>query len=310
MAYHPEISVVLPVYNGARYIRQALESMTQQVGDYEIILSDDNSADETLSIIDQFKSCQIQVLTSRVRGGQFVNFNRALRVAKGEFVQFFSYDDLARPRFLASQAEILRRDQSVGLVYSSCNIIDDAGRPLGVADDDGTPLVIDFTTYLRISSRHAALPPSISSVMIRRSLLETVGLFDERFAVAGDLEFYNRVAEKANIGRNRSRLLDVRTHHDSVTLDSLTSLLYMEEEVEILRFYRRHLGDEGYRAMIAWRTRRRGADHAKYLLRTAAKGNLRKLVRGYKALSSVHSVPLCIWFASFGKLMPLGLRAG
>jgi len=94
-------------------------------------------------------------------------------------------------------------------------------------------------------------------------------LFDERYRVAGDIEFYNRVAERFLFARNRKLLLDVRVHGGSVTSSSLAPIRYMQEEIDLLRFYRTHLGELGYREMISRRSRNRGADHAKYIIRPA-----------------------------------------
>src|SRR5262249_15277737 len=151
-----------------------------------------------------------------------------------------SQDDLAHPGFLRSQIEAFSSEPAIGLVYASCNIINETGRFLRTMDDEGTPNVIDFKTYLDISSRHGSLPNSVSGVMVTRKVLDDVGLFDDRFAVAGDLEFYNRVAERFLLARNRKLLLDVRTHGGSATSDSGTPIKYMREEIEILPFYRRH----------------------------------------------------------------------
>jgi glycosyltransferase involved in cell wall biosynthesis len=302
----PVISVVLPVYNGARYIAIALQSLLAQkdveIGDLEIIVCDDASRDDTVAIVRSFlQAGNIRLLVSEDNCGQFANFNRGLRLACGEYIQLFSHDDVARPGFLRSQSQILRHWQKVGLVYASCRIIDENGELTNVCDDEGTPARIEFPTYLKISSRHGALPPSISSVMFRRDVLSAVGLFDERFAVAGDLEFYNRVAERFEIARNRKLLLDVRSHRESCTSNITTPLKYMREEIHILPFYRRHLGAAAYEEMIHWRTRYRGADHAKHLLKLVFRGEFTKAREVYRALSQVHNVSQCVGFAFLDK---------
>jgi glycosyltransferase involved in cell wall biosynthesis len=291
----PLISVVLPVYNGAQYVDSALRSILAQ--DCEIIVSDDCSSDDTIEIVRSIRSSRIQLIANDRNGGIFVNFNRALRAASGTHIQLFSQDDLAHPEFLRSQIEAFASEPAIGLVYASCNIIDETGRFLEPIDDEGTPNVIDLKTYLDISSRHGSLPPSVSCVMVTRKVLDDVGLFDERFAVAGDLEFYNRVAERFLLARNRKLLLDVRVHGGSATSNSGTPIKYMREEIEILPFYRRHLGAQKYRVMIRDRLRSRGATHAKYMIRAGLRGELGRFAEAYGALSRVHNVPLCLTFA-------------
>jgi glycosyltransferase involved in cell wall biosynthesis len=302
----PLVSVALPVYNGAKYIEAALRSLlAQDVEKLEIVVSDDASHDDTVEIVKSLDCRQIKLLTNGRNGGQFVSLNRCLRATRGRYIQLFSHDDIAHSGFLNAQMRPFLEHSAVGAVYSSCRIIDEAGNLLSFCDDDGTPRLIDFDTYLSISSRHGSLPPSISSVMLSRNSIDTIGLFDERFAVAGDLEYYNRVAESFPIARNRELLLDVRTHGGSITLSSATPLRYMKEEIEILPYYQRHLGDQRYREMLLCRARTRGADHAKYLIRRAVCGDWRRFAEGYRLLSQVHNVPLCIWFAVLDRLKRL-----
>jgi glycosyltransferase involved in cell wall biosynthesis len=297
MASRTPISVVLPVYNGAKYIESAIRSLLDQSEDCEIVVSDDCSIDNTREIVRSIKAPRLILLENEVRGGQFVNFNRALRAANGQYIQLFSHDDVARPGFLGSQIRHFHQDPTIGLTYASCNIIDAQGLWLAKCDDHGTPYLVDFKTYLAISSLHGSLPLSVSCVMIARQVLEIVGLFDERFAIAGDLEFYNRVAERFTIARNRAMLLDVRVHGGSVTLSNSAPLKYMREEIDILPFYRRHLGEADYKTMIRRRMRGRGAAHAKYIIRSFLAGHLGESRAAYRALSRVHNVPICILYA-------------
>ncbi|WP_281799683.1 glycosyltransferase family 2 protein [Methylocystis echinoides] len=298
----PTVSVVLPVYNGQDYIKSAIVSLLRQDEVNEIIVSDDGSTDSTVEIVRSISAPSLRLLINPSRAGQFGNFNRAIREARGNYIQFFSHDDVALKGFIGSQVKAFDIHSRVGLVYSSSYIIDPSGFRTSVLDDEGTPIGIDFSTYLYISSRHGALPPSISSVMISRDVLDEVGPFDDSFAVAGDLEFYNRVAEKFYFARNRQLQLEVRCHPQSVTSGKLSALRYAEEEARILPFYKRHLGIQSYREMMVRRTRTRGADHAKGILRAMAGGNFDQGIAHYRALSKVHSVPACMYYAVLQKL--------
>jgi glycosyltransferase involved in cell wall biosynthesis len=291
------VSVVLPVYNGERYIEAAIRSLLAQTVACEIVVSDDCSTDNTREIVRSINAPQLVLLENGKRGGQFANFNRTLRAATGQLIQMFSHDDIAHPGFVASQIASFEKSLSIGLVYASCNVIDAHGVQCGVHDDHGTPGVIDFPTYLAISSRHGSISPSISCVMIRRQVLDTVGMFDERLDVAADLDLYNRVAERFLIARNRAMLLDIRVHPESVTSGRLAPLRHMGDELKILPFYRRHLGEAGYAQMMRHRARARGATHAKYIIRAFLSGRLNEGHAAYKALSAMHNVPVCIYHA-------------
>jgi GT2 family glycosyltransferase len=298
----PTISVALPVYNGTQYVESAVRSLLLQNEDLEIVISDDASSDGTIELVRSIGAPNIKLISNDTNGGIFVNLNRAVRVCSGEYIQLFCQDDLAHCGFIASQLQALTLNERAGLVYASCNIIDAKGARIAICDDDGTPLEIDLPTYLEISSRHGALPASLSSVMVHRQVFDEVGLFDERFFVAGDLEFYNRVAERFEVVRNRNILHDVRAHNRSATANPLTPLRYMREEIEILPFYRRHLGEEKYREVMAWRARHRGADHAKFILRCVFERKIGRAVEACRLLSQIHNLPLCIWCAAEQKV--------
>ncbi len=298
----PTVSVALPVYDGAQYIASAVRSLLLQDEDLEIVISDDASTDDTIDIVRSIGASNIKLISNGLNGGIFVNLNRALRACSGQYIQLFCQDDLAHAGFIASQLEALARNDKAGLVYASCNIIDANGMRIAICDDEGTPLDIDFATYLAISSRYGGLPASLSSVMVHRHVFDEVGIFDERFFVAGDLEFYNRVAERFELVRNRTILHDVRTHSGAATSNPRTPLLYMREEIEILPFYRQHLGEKMYREVIAWRARHRGADHAKFILRRMFEGNIGRAIEACRLLSQIHNLPLCIWYAAGQKV--------
>src|SRR5215469_10746541 len=150
------ISVALPVYNGAEYIEIAISSLLAQIPQCEIVVSDDGSSDATVAKVEAIRSPRVKLVRSGTRGGQFVNFNRAMKECAGEYIQLFSHDDVALEGFLQSQLAAFDRSTDIGLVYASYNIIDEDGQRRGVLDDDGTPLIIDFETYLHISSRYGS----------------------------------------------------------------------------------------------------------------------------------------------------------
>ena len=302
MTMPPTVSVALPVYNGAQYVEAAARSLLIQNEELEIVISDDASTDTTIDIVRSIGATGIKLISNRTNGGIFVNLNRALRACSGQYIQLFCQDDLAQPGFIKSQLEALTRNEKAGLVYASCNIIDENGTRRAICNDEGTPAHIDLATYLAISSRHGALPASLSSVMVRRDVFDQVGLFDERFFVAGDLEFYNRVAERFEIVRNKAVLHDVRAHNGSASSNPLSPIRYMREEIEILPYYRRHLGEQEYRQVIAWRARHRGADHAKFILRCVSEGKMGRAVEASRLLAQTHNLPLCMWHAAKQKV--------
>src|SRR5512143_3730544 len=112
MSSEPLVSVVMPVYNGARYLRQALESaLAQTYRPLEIVVVDDGSTDETPAILAEFGT-RIRALR-QPNSGSAAARNAALDAARGELIAFLDADDLWLPQKLAVQVEYLREHPDV-----------------------------------------------------------------------------------------------------------------------------------------------------------------------------------------------------
>jgi glycosyltransferase involved in cell wall biosynthesis len=126
----PQVSIGLPVFNGERYLALAIESiLAQTFPDFELILSDNGSADATPEICRAFAARDSRIVFQRHdqnRGGAW-NFNHVFRASRGEYFKWACHDDLIAPTFLERCVEILRTDPEVVLCYPKTLIIDAEG---------------------------------------------------------------------------------------------------------------------------------------------------------------------------------------
>lgn len=129
---HPLVSVVIATYNGARFIRQQLESIIAQTyPNMEIIVVDDASQDDTVLIVTEYASRneQIQLFTAETNLGFLKNFERGVRLCKGEYIALSDQDDI----WLPEKVEILMRERgSHPLIYCNSELIDENGNSLGI----------------------------------------------------------------------------------------------------------------------------------------------------------------------------------
>jgi len=103
----PRVSIIIPVYNAAQFLRDTLTwALQQDVQDKEIIVVDDGSADDSLAIARQFSSDQLHVIAQNNRGASSAR-NRGLAEARGEFIQFLDADDLLAPNKISEQLRVL-----------------------------------------------------------------------------------------------------------------------------------------------------------------------------------------------------------
>src|ERR1043166_9666270 len=121
-----KVSVIIPVYNGERFIRDAIQSVLDQtVGDVEIIVIDDGSTDGTRAAVQSFGG-RISYHYQENAGADRA-YNCGIAMASGEFVGFLDHDDRWYPETLQTQLEIFSKHADVGLTYSQVDLIDGDG---------------------------------------------------------------------------------------------------------------------------------------------------------------------------------------
>lgn len=207
----PQVSVIMSVFNGARYLREAVDSILGQTfADFEFIVIDDGSVDETAAILNSYSDPRIVRLANQVNIGLTKSLNRGLSVAQGKYVARQDADDWSSVDRLARQVAYLEKHPQIALV----------GTAYTEVYEDGSP-----SRVVRMPAEHTEIRDKLfyencfchGSVMVRRSCLEEAGEYDERFDVAQDLELWLRLAEAYLLSNLPDPLYFLRTHSASVT---------------------------------------------------------------------------------------------
>lgn len=196
----PTVSVIIPVYNVEAYIAATLESILRQTfQDFEAIVVDDESPDDSVEIVKQFRDPRIRLIHQKNRGLAGAR-NAGIRVAQGQFLAFLDSDDMWHPEKLAKHVLHLKASPEVGVSYSRSEFMDEQGRLMG--------------TYIMsrlqdISAREILLTNPVgngSAPVIRREVLDEIAYpqtvqgqselwyFDETFRRAEDVECWSRIA--------------------------------------------------------------------------------------------------------------------
>lgn len=168
----PLVSVVIPVFNGAPFVAQAVASIrAQTVTGAEILVVDDGSTDGTQAVLADLQRTDGIVWFQQDHGGPARSRNRGLAEARGEFVALLDCDDVWLPDKLAEQLALMHDRPEVGVVHTDFESVDEQGRVLETvsARRSGEPLVQAFC------GGHVALP---STLLIRRVVLDKVGLLN------------------------------------------------------------------------------------------------------------------------------------
>ncbi|WDQ17785.1 glycosyltransferase family 2 protein [Rhodopirellula sp. P2] len=183
----PRISVVIPVFNNAAYIEQALQSVfDQNVGNTEIIVVDDGSTDETAEVLAKF-SDRIGIIRQS-NSGSAVARNVGLRETTGDYVAFLDADDWFLPGKFAHQTEILDANPDLGAVHSGWKITDKNGVVTKVIEPWIDAPELDLNTWLVFK------PAKLGAMLFRRDWLQKVGGFDPELLQSQDVDLLLRLS--------------------------------------------------------------------------------------------------------------------
>lgn len=202
----PRISVVMSVCNEAAWVGESMESiLCQTCGDFEFLVTDDGSRDDSYRILKRYLSRdgRIRILRHRTRKGLAASLNEQIRLARGRYIARMDGDDVSHPDRLARQAAFLDRHPGVGLLGTWCREIDSKGAVLGTWHRPTTNYALQ-KALLRCN------PFIHSSVMLRREVFERVGLYRPVWKYAQDYDLWLRVSRHFHLANLPEPLVDLR----------------------------------------------------------------------------------------------------
>lgn len=245
----PKVSVIIPTYNRAAFIGAAIESVLNQTfSDFELIVVDDGSTDETEAVASRFLDDRRFIYLPQDNRGRSAARNRALACARGAYIAFLDSDDTYLPEKLAQQVAYLENHVDVDMVYTSAVCIDQHGKELKnqgyVAKDEG--LIYELVAFFQ------PLTITLPTVMVRCTVFERLGGFDVAMERFEDTDLWRRIAKAHRIGAMPQVTCVLTTHDDNA--------LKNQNPEKIVR------GIEYYIAKVF----REDADMGKDLLRTGA----------------------------------------
>jgi glycosyltransferase involved in cell wall biosynthesis len=198
------VSVCIPTYNGARYVERTIRSVLAQTWtDFELIVCDDGSTDDTLDVVDRIHDTRLRVVADGRRVGAGANFQRATSLAEGTYVKLLCQDDVLYPDCLARQVAALDAHADSGVVMVSCrrDIVDDDDRIIYRERGwRGASGVVPGARALRANVRAGTnLVGEPSAVLCSREAFAAAGGFDPEVAYMIDLEAWMRLLRRGDL---------------------------------------------------------------------------------------------------------------
>lgn len=212
----PKVSVLMPAYNGERFIKQAIESLlVQTCPDWELIVVNDGSTDNTGQIVSNIGDSRIIYVYQENRG-QAASLNHGLEIARGEYITTLDVDDWFTPNSLNDRALFLDGNPQYDVVYGDGIFCDKDGNHLKRFSELHTGDVTGDVFDIMLSNSFFGTG---ANVMIRKSVLEKHHIrYDESIVWCQDFDLYLRLAEKCQFGYVASLMVWYRLHQDNMTI--------------------------------------------------------------------------------------------
>lgn len=186
-AMNPKVSIVMPVFNQERFLKESILSiLIQSYKNFEFLILDDCSTDKSLNIIKSHKDRRIKLYQNKKRQGITKSLNYLVKTAKGKYIARMDGDDISLPDRLQKQARFLAKHKETALVGSWAKIIDERGM---VVSEFKYP-----TNQKKIRRVILGFNPFIHpSVMFRKKVFEKVGGYDENLLYSQDYDLFLRL---------------------------------------------------------------------------------------------------------------------
>lgn len=202
----PQVSVIIPTYNRGRVIKEAIDSvLAQDYTEFELIVVDDGSTDHTSDVLDSYRNV-IKVLSQKNKGVSAAR-NRGIAEASGKFIAFLDSDDLWLPQKLSTQIEFFNKTPDA-LICQTEEVWIRNGLRVNPKKRHKKPSGMIFKLSLELCL------VSPSAVMIKRSLFDRVGEFDETLPACEDYDLWLRISSRFPIYLIDTPLIIKRGGHD------------------------------------------------------------------------------------------------
>lgn len=241
----PKISICIPTYNQAQYLRESVKSaLSQTFEDIEVVVSVNHCTDNTEDVLDEFSDPRLCVVKPDRFLPMFDNFSFCISHSRGRYLSFLCSDDILLPDFAESQGRILDRYPNVVFVHSAAELIGKDGQVIGLEKSIHQSFVRKGSEELK---RYIYGPKCVGdSVLMRRSAYDAVGGF-RRWKIVGDWDLWLRLLQIGDVAYNQQILLQyrhwldadgTRSHYQRLLVHVKEVLaLYQEYEPAILKKY-------------------------------------------------------------------------
>lgn len=270
----PKVSIILPNYNHAPFLQKRIDSiLSQTFKDYELIVLDDASTDNSVAVIEPFleRHSNIQFLPNTQNSGSpFAQWNKGVELAKGEYIWIAESDDFCEPTFLETMVPILDKHPKVGISYCQSYLVDEQNKKLNSYLDNLKFIYKsnDWEQSFIKSGKDACKDwllfhnpiPNASGVLLRKSTYMEAGMADTTMRLNGDWFLYSKILSVSDLAFTSEHLNYFRVHQQTQRERSRATPSVYSEIIRINTYIKEQIpsskanADKALNKVAAWWT--------------------------------------------------------
>jgi glycosyltransferase involved in cell wall biosynthesis len=234
----PAVSIILPNYNHAGFLRQRIETiLNQSFSDFELLIFDDASTDQSQEIISTFSDQRISHVefSKENSGTPFSFWEKGLKMAKSNLIWIAESDDFSELSFLQTHVDAFKKDPSLIISFSASNWVDQSGKTLHKPAHENEILYKNYQDAINADFCKGSLIYNASAAVFRKQSAASID-FDKlkTFKYAGDWFFWSSFEAKGTIKRSQQRLNNFRRHENNVSFKAEKAGLHLDEGIAIV----------------------------------------------------------------------------
>lgn len=230
----PKLTVLMPVYNAASFLREAIESILQQAfRDFEFLIIDDGSTDESIAIVQSYNDPRIRFIRNETNVGIAATLNRGIELAACELIARMDADDISYPTRLQKQYDYMMRDATCALLSTWCRVVTAAGKH--VRQERYTSRFFYYNLTFECWIYHP-------TVMFRKKAVKEVGMYSMPYSE--DYDLFWKLAQKFRMANLSEILLDYRLSPTSLNTVLRKKEYDIANRENVLRNLRHYMGKD------------------------------------------------------------------
>jgi glycosyltransferase involved in cell wall biosynthesis len=281
------ITIILPVYNGEKYLKKSVESVLSQTEtNFEFLILDDCSTDSSLAYLESIKDERIILYKNEKNKGLFYNINFLIKKSTSNLIKLWAQDDIMYPNCLQRFVEFHNINNQIGFSYSGRTIIDNIGAIINSNKIDNTPQIISTELHARIAFFTGSIAGNIANICINKNALNAVGDFKDEMKISADFDMWVRLAEKYETGFIKEPLIYLRDHKEQLSRNESFYILHVQEDMSVYRYLLNYISDDLKKEGRKLLRHNKFIFYYTLMIKTFIKGNFKLALKYYKELAA------------------------